>query len=551
MNKISGARAVVECLKSEGVKYVFGIAGDSLIPILEVLADTPEIRYISVRHEQVATHMADGYARHTGKPSVVLVTRASGASNTVLGVVTAYSSDSPVVVIAGLPPVQSMGRGEYQDFDLVSLFKPITKFSYQVECASKIPYILHRAFRIALHGRPGPVFIGIPSNFLSEEIEPPFSFERRHGTWTASCPPQEVIEEIADMLLKSDNPAILAGNGVNLSKANEELRILAETLAAPVIPEYCQLDLLPTAHPLFIHDHKLLSDIDLLFTVGTNIPDFYMWTEVPKDAKIIQVELDAVQLCKVRPADIGVTADPKAVLNAIKDSLTRKIDDEIRNRLKRRYERIKGLKEHLLSERWPKGEWNATPIRPWRLLRDLRETLGPDAILTHDSGSLSTYWLSRCFDFYNPKTCYCCLGGVMGFALPGALGIKLAEPDRDVVALVGDGSFMMVNSALTTSVQYDIPILIIINDNSSYMQIKWRQKPPYLGSDLLNPDFVKLAESFGVYAERVEDPRNLKQAIVRCLNETRNGRTALLDVLTVSDPRYATPETYFKTSRPS
>jgi len=547
LNKISGARVLVECLKSEGVEYVFGIAGASLIPILEVLAETPEIRYLSVRHEQVATHMADGYARHTGKPGVVLATRASGASNTVLGVVTAYSSDSPVVVIAGLPPVQSIGRGEYQDFDLVSLFKPITKFSYQVECVSKIPYILHRAFTIALHGRPGPVFIGIPSNFLLEETEQSIPLRKRSSIWKGSCPSHEVIEEIADMLLESENPVILAGNGVNISEANEELRILAETLAAPVIPEYCQLDLLPTDHPLFIQDRKILNDADLLLTVGTNLPDFYMWSEVPEDAKIIQVELDETQICKVRPTDLGVIADPKTTLNAIRDNLTGKIDEETENRLKKRYERIKDLKERFLSERWPEGEWEATPIRPWRLLKDLREALSPDAILTHDSGSLSTHWLSRCFDFYTPKTCYCCLGGVMGFALPGALGIKLAEPDRDVVALVGDGSFMMVNSALTTSVQYDIPVLIIVNDNSSYMQIKWRQKPPYLGSNLLNPDLVKLAESFGVYAEREESPSDLKPAIKRGLNETRNGRTALLDVVTVSDPKYATPETYFKT----
>lgn len=548
MNKISGARAIVECLKSEGVKYVFGIAGAYLVPILEVLAETPEIQYISVRHEQVATHMADGYSRHTGKPSVVLATRASGASNTVLGIVTAYSSDSPVVVIADLPPVQSMGRGEYQDFDLVALFKPITKFSYQVECASKIPYILHKAFTIALHGRPGPVFVGIPSNFFSEEVESPLPF-KRHGTWMGSQPPQRIIEEIVDMLLESENPAILAGNGVNLSGANEELRMLAETLAAPIIPEYCQLDLLPTTHPLFIQDREILSDIDLLFTVGTNLPDFYMWSEVPKDARIVQVELDDAQVCKVRPADIGVTADPKATLNAIKHNLIKKIDEETRVKLKKRYKRIKDLKERFLSERWPKGEWEASPIRPWRLLRDLRETLSPNAILTHDSGALSTHWLSRCFDFYTPKTCYCCLGGAMGFALPGALGIKLAEPNREVVALVGDGSFMMVNSALITSIQYNIPILIIINDNSSYMQVKWRQKPPYLGSNLLNPDFVKLAESFGVYAERVESPRELKPAIERCLKETKNGRTALLDVVTASDPRYAAPEAYFKMGR--
>ena len=179
------------------------------------------------------------------------------------------------------------------------------------------------------------------------------------------------------------------------------------------------------------------------------------------------------------------------------------------------------------------------------MIKDLMEIITSKTIVTHDSGSFSTSWIHRLMDFHEPKTCYCCLGGIMGFGLPGALGIKLAAPEKDVIAIVGDGSFLMVSSALSTSMQYNVPITVVINNNSAYMQIKRRQEPPYLGSDLLNPDFVKLAESFGIPAKNVIQPGDLKQALKWAIMEARKGRTSLVDVKTINDPRYANPQMYF------
>ena len=549
MARMSGAEVIIECLKSEGVKYIFGIAGGATIPLLDVISKTPEIQYISTRHEQVATHMADGYARYSGKLGVVFTTRAAGASNTVLGVATAYSSDSPIMVIAMDPPIEFLGKGDYQEFDLVTLFSPITKFSYRIESVSKIPYIMQKAIRLAYYGRPGPVFLSIPDNLIREEADVEVPPRERYIIDAKPAPPIELIEEAAGMLVKAENPAILAGSEVVVSDASEELKRLAEELAIPVVPCFGQTDVIPSNSIFFFRDWERFPEIDLLLAVGTDVADVRTWPKIGGETRIIQIEVDAEQIGKVYPADVSIVADVKKSLNALNNKVTEIMSDRDRERVRERREKIAKIKEEFLSEKWPKEEWDVKPIRPWRLIRDLREVLDEDAIIAHDSGSFSTSWIRRCMDFYKPKTCFCCLAGIMGFGLPGALGLKLAAPEKDVVAVVGDGAFMMVASALSTSVQYKIPITVVINDNSAYMQIKWRQKPPYLGSDLVNPDFVKFAESFGIPARRVTEPEELKDALKWAIEETRKGRTALLDVVTTNDPKYANPQMYFKHGR--
>ena len=309
---------------------------------------------------------------------------------------------------------------------------------------------------------------------------------------------------------------------------------------------YGPYDVLPSEYPLFFEDASQFSKADLLLGVGTNFPDISTWSNFKAYKQIIQLEADTEMIGKVYPPDIGIVGNIKTSL----DLLTKKgrglITKDIREKIDNRYTKLLGNKKELDKEKWPEKEWDEIPIRPWRLIRDVREVFGKKTIFIHDSGSFSTAWMRRCMDFFEPKTCYCCLGGIMGFALPGALGIKLASPDKDVVVIVGDGSFMMVPSALITSIQYKIPITIIINNNSSYMQIKRRQKAPYVGSVLLNPDFNKLANSIGIKNKHIENPNELKKAFKWSINETRKGSTVLLDVVTPSDIRYANPETYFK-----
>ncbi len=543
MPRLTGAQAVVECLKAEGIEYVFGVGGTCVLPILEVLANTPEIKYIATLHEQIAVNMADGYARASGKIGLVMVTRAPGSANTIIGAVNAYPACSPIVIIAGQTSTYHLGREAFEEFDLVSIFKPITKYSYQIERTEKIPEILRRAFKVSLSGRPGPVFISIPQDLLREEGEYRFLTHDLYHPSSKPMPDPTEIKKAADLLIASSRPAIFAGRGIIISKAYEELRELAELLSIPVIPTFSQVDILSSEHPLFSVDKEWIANADTLLVVGTRLSEFSTdaWTLISEGTKIIQIDIDSFQLAKVYPVEVGIMADAKNAIKELLKEIKKRLTSSQEGLIKKRFKDIKEAKDRWLKERWPKEEWDEKPIRPWRLLRDLRETLDKDVLIVEDSASFSS-WMRRCFDIYEPDTFYSSIGGGMGFGFPAALGIKLARKDRKVVCITGDGALMMSLPAFSIMINYNIPILLIINNNQSHMQIKFRQKPPYLGSILKNPPFEKIAEEFGAYAERVEDPDEIKPALKRVLSLEK---PAVLNVITTDDPKYANPNTYF------
>ncbi len=545
MLQLTGAQAVVECLKEEKVEYIFGVAGTCILPILDVLSQTPEINYISTPHEQIAVHMAEGYARASGKIGVVIVSRGPGSANTMIGMVNAYPSSSPILVIAGQTATIHLGREAFEEFDLVSIFRPVTKFSYQIERMEKIPEILRRAFKIALFGRPGPVFLSIPQDLLREKGNVNiFSSESYHPS-SRFLPDPDEIEKAVTLLMESQNPVIYAGRGIILSKATPELIELSELLSLPVVSTPTQSDIFPTDHPLYTWNREIVSEADTLLVVGTRLSEFSTdaWTLIQEGTKIIQIDIDSFQLSKIYPLEIAILGDAKISLRELISSIKRRmVSEEKDEKIVKRFEELKKLKNQLLRERWPDKEWDAKPIRPWRLLKDLRETLEKDAIIVEDSAALGS-WIRRCFDFYEPGTHYSVVsGGSMGFGFPAALGIKLAKKDRQVVCIVGDGSLMMVLSAISAMVNYNIPIILLINNNQSYMQIKFRQKPPYLGSILNNPPFEKIAELFGAYAEKVEEPNDIKPALQRAIS---TNRPSVINIITTEDPRYANPNTYF------
>jgi len=544
MTQLTGAQAIVECLKQERVEYVFGVAGTCVLPILEILAQTPEINYIGTPHEQIAIHMAEGYARASRKIGVVMVSRGPGSANTMIGMVNAFPASSPLLVIAGQTGIPHLGREAFEEFDLVSMFKPVTKYSYQIERMEKIPELLRRAFKIALFGRPGPVFLSIPQDLMREKggvnLYPP---ENYHPSSRLIPDPAE-IEKAATLLIESQNPVIYAGRGVILAKATPELIELAELLSLPVASTPTQSDIFPTDHPLYNWDREMVAQADVILVVGTRLSEFSTdaWTLITEGTKIIQIDIDSFQLAKVYPVEVGILADAKIALRELISALKRLMGKGKEERIEKRFGELKKVKNQMLIERWPDKEWDAKPIRPWRLLKDLRESLEKDTLIVEDSAALAS-WIRRCFDFYEPETHYSIVaGGSMGFGFPAALGVKLARKERQTVCITGDGSFMMVISALSTMVNYHIPIILVINNNQSYMQIKFRQKPPFLGSILNNPAFEKIAELFGAYAERVEDPKDIKPALQRALIIKR---PAVLNIITTEDPKYATPNTYF------
>lgn len=544
MSHLTGAEAVVECLKLERVEYVFGVAGTCMMPILEVLAHTPEIKYISTVHEQIAAHMAEGYARASGKIGVVLVSRGPGSANTMIGMVNAYQASSPILVIAGQAATHFSGREAFEEFDLVSIFKPVSKYSYQIERMEKIPELLRRAFKIALFGRPGPVFLSIPQDLLREKGEVSFFSPTHYHPSSRVMPDPVEIRKAGNLLLESQKPCIYVGRGVIISKAVPELIELAELLSLPVVPTLSQSDVFPTDHPLYNWDREFIAEADTLLVIGSRLSEFATdaWTLISEGTRIIKIDIDSFQLGKYYPLEVGILADAKMALRELIVIIKKLLTTTKKQRIEQRFIELEKAKNQQLKERWPNEEWDERPIRPWRLTKDLRETFGKNTIFVEDSASLVT-WIRRCFDFYEPGTHYSVLpGGSMGFGFPAALGVKLARKDDQVVCIVGDGSLMMVISALSIMVDYNIPIILVINNNQSYMQTKFRQKPPYIGSILNNPPFEKIAESFGAYAERVEDPKDIRPALERAL---QIDGPSVLNVITTEDPKYATTYTYF------
>lgn len=351
------------------------------------------------------------------------------------------------------------------------------------------------------------------------------------------------IKRAAELLLQSQNPVIYAGRGIVLSNATQELIELSELLSLPVVSTPTQSDVFPTDHPLYSWDREIVSKADTLLIIGTRLSEFSTdaWTLIQNGTKIIQIDIDGFQLAKVYPLDVAILGDAKISLREL-ISLIKVMIDKEEEKIRKRFEELKAQRQKFIMERWPDREWDEKPIRPWRLLKDLRESLDKDAILVEDSAALGS-WIRRCFDFYEPGTHYSVVsGGSMGFGFPAALGIKLAKKEKQVVCISGDGSLMMVLSALSTMVNYNIPIILLINNNQSYMQIKFRQKPPYFGSILSNPPFEKIAELFGAYAERVDEPEDLKPALQRAISANR---PSVINVSTIEDPKYANPNTYF------
>lgn len=544
--EISAGRAVVECLKAQRVKYVFGIAGNSTLPIVSAISDERTIEYINVRHEQIALHMADGYARSSGGLGVVLLTRAGGAANAVIGTMTAYSNDSPVLLIIGQAESYNLGRDDYQEFDLVSIFKPFTKYSFQAACAENIPEVVRRAIKSALADRPGPVMVSIPGDYFDKII--PFQPATRDA-YSASVkiyPDPARIKAAAKLLANASRPVILAGNGVIYTHAAEELLKLSEMLSIPVVPGSFNYDVYPNDHALYVRDYKWINGVDVALVVGTSVTDLTLPAySLVRNAKVIHVELDSKQIGKLFPIEIGIIGDIRETLEKMKEESYPLLTDDTKKVIERRLEYVHDIQKRFLSRTFPKESWSTEPVMPWVFLKKIREALPRDTIIVHDSSCLSEGWMSQYFDFYKPHTNFNDVSAFMGFGLPGALGVKLGCPTKPVVNINGDGAFLMVISALSTAMTYNIPITVIINNDSAFMQIKRQQDHPF-GTDLENPNLANIAKEFGFYSERVLNPKEIPRAVKSALEQNAVGKPALIEIITTNDPKYSTPDRFFK-----
>ncbi len=545
----TGARVLVECLKEEGVEHIFGYPGGAVLPIYDEIYDEASIEHILVRHEQGAAHAADGYARVKGKPGVCMATSGPGATNLVTGIATAYMDSSPVIAITGQVPTTMIGKDAFQEVDAVGVFMPITKHNYQIGKPEEIPEVVKEAFKIAITGRPGPVHIDVPKDVQEAEVdvEIPKTVEVEGLNVVKRGHPVQ-IKRAAELLAEAERPVILAGGGCVISNATRELIELAELLGAPVATTLMGKGAFPEDHPLALgmagmHGTKAanyaLTECDVLLAVGCRFSD--RTTGDPSgfapEAKIIHIDIDPAEIGKNIPVDVPIVGDAKLVLRDLIKELKRR--KYLRER-ERWGERIEELKAEV--EMPPESTESDQRISPRELVRVLHEALkDQDYILTTDVGQ-NQMWMARYFPVEEPRRFISSGGlGTMGFGLPAALGAKVAAPEKTVVAVVGDGGFLMTAQELATAVDNDIEVKVFVMDNRLLGMVAQWQRLFYderLSESKLDEktDIVKLTESYGAAGITVEEPSELESAVEEAL-ETPG--TVVVDVFV--DPEEIIP----------
>jgi len=542
MVKMTGAQAFVEALKRQNVEVIFGISGGALIPIHDVLRDS-EIRHILVRHEQCAAHAADGYARASGRPGVCMATSGPGATNLVTGIANAYLDSSPVIAFTGqvntFSAVSSymIGRDAFQEADIIGITTPITKHNYQVKKASEIPKTVKEAFYIATTGRPGPVLIDLPKNVQTESAEMEFSGNLEVRGYKPKTEPHPIqVKKAVKLLLEAERPTVLAGGGVIISNASPDLLALAELLMMPVATTLMGKGCFPENHPLSLGDvgmhgtrvaNKLILEADVLLAVGTRFSDRTTGTldDFCPDAKIIHIDIDTAEIGKNVDVDIPIVADAKETLRVIYQLLIHQLKKKEKSPW---FDRVQKLKEQLQDGIDP-GECD---LKPPLLITELGRILPGNVIVTTEVGQ-NQMWAALYFKTRKPRTFISSGGlGTMGFGFPAAIGAKVACPQCPVVDIAGDGSFRMTEQELGCSVTENIPVTVIIMNNSMLGMVAQWQRLFYdgryaavkLGSV---PDFVKLAKAYGAEGVRIGSLKEFSKAVKKAL---KSEVTTVIDV---------------------
>jgi len=526
--ELSGAEILVQFLKDEGVEYVFGYPGGAVLHIYDALFKQEDVRHILVRHEQGATHAADGYARATGKPGVVLVTSGPGATNAVTGIATAYMDSIPMVIITGQVPTAVIGSDAFQEVDAVGVTRPCVKHNFLVKDVHDLAITLKKAFYIATTGRPGPVVVDVPKNVTDPNVKIPYTFPRevkmRSYNPTLKGHPGQ-IKRAVDLLLHARQPMIYTGGGVILSGAHRELTEFTQKLGYPITNTLMGLGGYPGTDKQFVgmlgmhgtyEANMAMHDCDVLIAIGARFDDRVtgdVKTFCPH-AKIIHIDIDPASISKTVRVDIPIVGDIKHVLQdmlkEIKGSKTKPDADALR----KWWEQI----EVWRGKNCLRYDRNSKLIKPQFVIEKLYEVTMGDAYVTSDVGQ-HQMWAAQFYKFKSPLHWINSGGlGTMGFGLPAAIGAKLAHPDSEVACVTGEASIQMCIQELSTAMQYMLPIKVV-NLNNRYMGMvrQWQEffyESRYSHSYLeALPDFVKLAESYGHVGMRIEKPEDVEGAL--------------------------------------
>lgn len=549
--EMSGANALVEALRREKTEVVFGLPGGVIMPVYDVfykMRDLPSelrIRHVLVRHEQTAAHMADGYARATGRVGVCMSTSGPGATNLVTGIATAFMDSSPIVAITGQVPRTSIGKDAFQETDIIGVVTSVTKYTFQPRKAAEIPRIVKSAFHIASTRRPGPVLVDVPRDVQQETDVMDFtghSIPSRYGP--LPDPDPETTLRMVDALANAKTPLILAGGGVRISEASPELVALAELLMAPVATSLMGKGCVPEDHPLSIgvvgmhgssEANRIVSSADVILVVGSRLTDRTTGNvhKFCPNSQILHVDGDKAELGKNKAPKISLVSDAKKALKVIHAGLQPRLAQ------KRELQWFQRVKNDIDLERLERDGPYLSAVRVVRLLRKL---LPREAIVTTEVGQ-NQMWCALNFQAYGPRQFITSGGlGTMGFGFPAALGAKVARPDVPVVDIAGDGSFAMTENALATSIEEQIPVtVVILNNRMLGMVAQWHRRfygRRYFAVELgRSPCFPKLAEAYGAAGMQVGDYKELSSAVKSALTSSI---TTVIDV-PISPEEDATP----------
>lgn len=529
--KVSGARIFVESLIREGVDTIFGFPGGAVLPIYNELFNAP-IRHILVRHEQGAVHAADGYARASGRPGVVLVTSGPGATNTVTGIATAYMDSIPVIVFTGQVPTLLIGNDAFQEADIVGITRPCTKHNYLVKDVRRLARIIKEAFYIATSGRPGPVLVDLPKDVLTNLTEPRYPDEIRLKSYnpTYQGHPKQIKSAI-ELILRSKRPVIYAGGGVILSNAASELKAFAERLNCPVAMTLMGLGGFPGTSPLSLgmlgmhgtyRANMAVTHCDCLIAIGSRFDDRVTGKvdEFAPHSKIIHVDIDPTSISKNVRVDIPIVGDAKLVLQDFLKLLEKEDLSSFHKELEKWHEQINEWKS---AHKMAYKQKETGKIKPQYVVEKLYELTKGDAIITTEVGQ-NQMWAAQYYPFDKARTFLTSGGlGTMGYGFPAAIGAQIAFPDKTVIDIAGDGSIQMNIQELATAVQYRIPVKVAILNNSFLGMVRqWQElfyDKRYSHSCIqVAPDFVKLAEAYGAVGFRATKPKEVVPVIEKALS---------------------------------
>ena len=545
--ELTGAEILVQCLKEEGVEYLFGYPGGAVLHIYDALYKQDDVKHILVRHEQAATHAADGYARSTGKPGAVLVTSGPGATNAVTGIATAYMDSIPMVVITGQVPTHLIGNDAFQECDSIGITRPIVKHNFLVKDIKDLAETMKKAFYVASSGRPGPVVVDVPKDVTGASAK--FSYPKEISMRSYNPVSKGHVGQIkkaVELILSAKKPMVYTGGGVILGDGCQQLRDFTQNLGYPITNTLMGLGAYPATDKQFVgmlgmhgtyEANMAMHHCDVLIAIGARFDDRVTGNleKFCPDAKIVHVDVDPASIAKTVKVDVPIVGEVAEVLDVLIKQIAASESKVDGSALESWWQQIDVWR----AQDCLKFDTESGKIKPQDAIQKVYELTNGDAYVTSDVGQ-HQMWAAQYYKFDEPRRWINSGGlGTMGFGLPAAMGVQLAHPDKTVVCITGESSIQMCIQELATCLQYGLPIKVL-NLNNSFMGMvrQWQEffYDKRYSQSVMNvlPDFVALVESYGHVGIRVEDPKDLDAALDDAFNKHKD-RLVFLDVITDPD----------------